>query len=331
MAWLTVRKIEIVLAFAIVAAITLGALHLLQGPQKEQHRFLSFSVSSGESFKSVSLRLKEEGVIRSEPFFYYLGRITRQSAHLKAGEYELNEDMSAWEILNVVTGSHVKLYRITFKEGFTMFQVAQALEDAGLVDANQFLESCWDSGFLAELNIPSMTVEGYLFPETYFIPRGSSSRSIIRMMVEMFWSRIPDSYLERARQSQLSFHEMVIMASVIEKETGLVGEMSLISSVFYNRLKDHMRIQSDPTAIYDIAPYGGKVTREHLFRKTPFNTYQVDGLPLTPIASPGILSIQAALSPQQSTYLYFVSRRDGSHHFSSTYEEHREAIGRYLQ
>jgi UPF0755 protein len=315
----------------VVIVLTLIGLYSMQGPRQEQRRFLGFSISAGESFKSVSLRLKEEGVVRSEPFFYYLGRITGKSAHLKAGEYELNDEMSAWEVLKVITGSHVKLYRVTFKEGMTMFQVAQTLEEAGLVDSIQFLEACWDHSLLAELNIPSPTIEGYLFPETYFIPRGSSSRAIIRMMVEMFWSRIPEAYLDKARKASLSFHEMVIMGSMIEKETGLVGEMSLISSVFYNRLESHMRLQSDPTAIYDIAPYGGRVTREHLFRKTPFNTYQIEGLPMTPIGNPGILSIQAALSPQTSTYLYFVSRRDGSHHFSSSYEEHREAIEKYLQ
>lgn len=331
MAWLNKKRIEILLALLVVGTVTLGVLYILQGPIKDQRRFLSFSVNAGETFKSVSLRLKEEGLVRSEPFFYYLGRLTGKSGHLKAGEYELNNEMTAWEVLKVITGSHVKLYRVTFKEGMTMFQIADVLEDAGLVDSSQFLETCWDVALLRELNVPSPTFEGYLFPETYFIPRGSSPRSIVRMMVEMFWTKVPDSYLEKARKSILSFHESVIMASMIEKETGLVGEMSLISSVFYNRLHDRMRLQSDPTAIYDINPLGGRVTRDHLFRKTPFNTYQIEGLPMTPIGNPGILSIQAALSPQQSTYLYFVSRRDGSHHFSSTYEEHREAIERYLQ
>jgi UPF0755 protein len=182
-----------------------------------------------------------------------------------------------------------------------------------------------------ELNIPSPTVEGYLFPETYYIPRGSSPRTIIRIFVDMFWQKIPQSYEDDARTGDLSFHQAVTMASVIEKETGLVGEMSLISSAFHNRLKQNMRIQSDPTAVYDILPLGGRVLRDHLFRKTPFNTYQIPALPLTPISNPGILSIYAALHPQDTKYLYFVSRRDGSHHFSETYDEHKEAIERFLK
>ncbi len=304
---------------------------LVKAPASDSRRFLSFSVDSGESFKSVSLRLKSEGLIRSEPVFYYLGRVSGKSALLKAGEYELNTEMSAWEILNVIVGSHVKLYRITLKEGINMFQVAQALDDLGLVDRIQFLETCWDSQFLEELHIPSPTVEGYLLPETYFIPRGSSPRAIIRTFVDMFWTKIPQSYLDEARNGNLSFHELVTMASVIEKETGLVGEMSLISSAFHNRIAQRMKLQSDPTSVYDILPFGGKVTREHLFRKTPFNTYQIQGLPITPISNPGVLAIYAALHPQKTDYIYFVSRRDGSHHFSATYEEHREAIDRYLK
>lgn len=328
------RKLSNILLLSLILALTLGALtftYLVRAPSVESRRFLSFSINSGESFKSVSLRLKSEGLIRSEPVFYYLGRITQKSAELKAGEYELNTEMSAWEILNVIVGSHVKLYRVTIKEGMNMFQIAQILDEAGLVDRLQFLETCWDSQFLQDLGIPGPTVEGYLFPETYYIPRGSSPRAIIRTFVDMLWSRVPQSYLDEARAQNLSLHEIITMASMIEKETGLVGEMSLISSVFYNRLAQKMKLQSDPTAVYDILPLGGKVTREHLFRKTPFNTYQIQGLPFTPISNPGILSIYAALHPQKTDYLYFVSRRDGSHHFSASYEEHREAIEKFLK
>ena len=118
---------------------------------------------------------------------------------------------------------------------------------------------------------------------------------------------------------------------MIEKETGLVGEMTLISSVFHNRIDQGMRLQSDPTAIYDMSPLGGRVLREHVLRKTPFNTYATKGLPLTPISNPGILAIYAALHPQRTDYLYFVSRRDGSHHFSATYDEHKGAIEKFLK
>jgi len=288
-------------------------------------------VESGESFGTVSKRLKEEGLLRSQRFFYYLGRVSGKSGSLKAGEYELNTEMTAWELLKVITGSHVKLYRVTIPEGLTMFQVAQILNDLGLVDQIQFLESCWDPVFLEELQIPSFSVEGYLYPETYYIPRGSSPRSIIRMFVEMFWSRMPDVEIDGAHYGPLSIHEAVIMGSMIQKETGLVAEMGLISSVFHNRIRKGMRLQSDPTAVYDLLPYGGKVLREHLFRKSLFNTYAIQGLPITPISNPGYPAIYAALHPQKTDYLYFVSRRDGSHQFSASFDEHRQAIQKFLQ
>ncbi len=321
-------------AFLVAALAGIGIiifLSMLNSPRNETRRFLPFTILQGESFGSISGRLEEEGIIRSKPFFYYLGRATGKSGELKAGEYELNTLMTSWEILSVLTGSSVKLHRFTIKEGTTMFQIAQDLDQMGLVDKVQFLELCWDPALLEELSIPSFTVEGYLFPETYYLARGTPPRKIIKNFVEMFWTKVDEQYLETAKQRNMSIHEALIMASVIEKETGLAGEMAIISSVFHNRIAKGMKLQSDPTAIYDIAPYGGRVTREHLFRQTPFNTYQIPGLPLTPIANPGILSIHAAFHPEKSTYLFFVSRRDGSHHFTSTYEEHQEAIKRFLK
>lgn len=299
--------------------------------EESPERFVPFSITTGESFRAVSKRLKEEQLIESEPFFYYLARLTGKSGELKAGEYELNDAMSPWEILKVITGSRVKLYRITIREGMNMFQIAEYLRDRGLVDKIQFLEAAMDPSFVEELNIPSFTVEGYLFPETYFVSRGTPPRQIIRMFVDMFWSKIPEDFLVDLKSRDLSFHEIVTMASVIEKETGLAAEMGLISSVFYNRIEKRMRLQSDPTAVYDIMPYGGKVLRRHLLRKSPFNTYQIDGLPLTPITNPGLLAIQAAIYPQRTDYLFFVSRRDGSHEFTSNYADHVRAIEKFLK
>lgn len=280
---------------------------------------------------SVSERLEQEHLVRSKQFFYYLGRLSGQSSRLKAGEYELNTKMSSWEVLTVITGSHVKLHRITIPEGSTMFQIARLLEEQNLVDERQFLETCWDRAFLDELMIPSFSAEGYLFPETYFIPRGSSPKAIVRMLVDMFWSQVPVNVIEQVKIGSLSFHESLTMASIIEKETGLAGEMRLISSVFHNRIKKRMKIQSDPTAIYDLLPYGGRVTRDHLFRKSPYNTYQTPGLPIGPISNPSAGAIYAAVFPERTDFLYFVSRRDGSHEFTSNYDDHKRAINKFLK
>jgi UPF0755 protein len=323
--WLWARWFA-VLGLALAVLLIFFSLH-----EPAPNRFVAFQIESGESFRAVSRRLKENQLIESEPFFYYLARLTGKSAELKAGDYELNDAMSPWEILKVITGSRVKLYRITIREGMNVFQIADYLRERGLVDKIQFLEAAFDPAFVEELHIPSFTVEGYLFPETYFVSRGTSPRQMIRMFVDMFWSKIPDSFIDEAEERELSFHEYVTMASVIEKETGLAAEMGLISSVFHNRFERGMRLQSDPTAVYDIMPYGGKVLRRHLLRKSPFNTYQIDGLPLTPITNPGLLAIQAALYPQKSDYLFFVSRRDGSHEFTTNYADHVKAIDRFLR
>jgi UPF0755 protein len=323
--------LSVFLGFALLAMGLVIFLSLLNSHPSGDRRFIPFVIAPGETFGRVSDRLKADGLVRSREFFYYSGRLTGRSGKMKAGEYELNTHMSASEILEVIIGSSVKLVRVTILEGMTMFQVASRLEEMGLVDKAQFLELCWDPVFLEELMIPSFSVEGYLFPETYYLARGTSARRMIRTFVEMFWAKIDDDDLERARRLNMSIHQAVTMASVIEKETGLTGEMGLISSVFHNRIAKRMRLQSDPTAIYDIMPYGGRVTRDHLFRKTPFNTYQIPGLPLTPVSNPGLMAIRAALNPQQTPYLFFVSRRDGSHHFSATYEEHKKAIDRFLR
>lgn len=320
--------------FLVISLVVVGAMifgSYLNSSPSTTRRFLSFSILPGETFGGIATRLKAEGMIRSRHFFYYSGRLTGRSGEIKAGEYELNTLMTSTEIIDVITGSSVKQYRLTIREGQTMFEVARQLDEMGLVDKIQFLELCWDKAFLEELSIPSFSVEGYLFPETYYLTRGTSPKRLIRMFVDMFWSRVTDEQLERARSTKLSIHDALTMASVIEKETGLSGEMGLISSAFHNRLEKGMRIQSDPTAIYDISPYGGRVTREHLFRKTIFNTYQIPGLPAGPISNPGKLALDAALYPQKTDYIFFVSRRDGSHHFSKTYDEHKEAIEKYLK
>jgi UPF0755 protein len=325
------RKLLItLLSFTLIIFILLSGVFYfsIQPPAYEKKRFLSFSITVGESFKAATRRLKTEGFIKNEAFFYYMGRLTSKSGKIKAGEYELNTEMTAWEILNVITGGRVKLYRITIKEGMTMFQVAEELERLGLMDQVKFIEAAWNPLFLEELMIPSVTVEGYLFPETYYIPRGSSARSIIKLFVDMFWTRVDEEYINK---THMSIHDIVIMASMIEKETGLSGEMGLISSVFHNRYRKGMKFQSDPTSIYNTKPYGGKPQKADIRRSSPFNTYRIKGLPLTPISNPGILAIHATAFPQTTDYLFFVSKNDGSHYFSKNYAEHERAINRFLR
>jgi UPF0755 protein len=179
------------------------------------------------------------------------------------------------------------------------------------------------------MGITADTLEGYLFPDTYYFPSGLESKSIITAMVKQFRIAFKPEWQTRAEELGMSVHEVVTLASIIEKETGAPEERPLISSVFHNRLKKGMRLETDPTVIYGIPDFDGNIKRRHLNTYTPYNTYKIKGLPPGPIASPGAAALEAALYPAQSKYLYFVSKKDGTHQFSATIKEHNAAVRKY--
>jgi UPF0755 protein len=179
------------------------------------------------------------------------------------------------------------------------------------------------------MGIQAESLEGYLFPDTYYFPRNTPIDRIIQTMLDRFNTVFTPAWADRARGIGLSRHQVVTLASIIEKETGAAGERPLIASVFHNRLARGMRLQSDPTVIYGIEDFDGNLTRAHLETPTPYNTYQVAGLPPGPIASPGRAALEAALFPEETDYLYFVARGDGTHQFSTRLDEHNEAVRRY--
>ena len=195
---------------------------------------------------------------------------------------------------------------------------------------DKFIKESRNIEWIDSLNIPSDSLEGYLFPETYHFSKQTSEHKIIHTMVDAFKKRvINQELLDRVQRSGLSLHEIITLASLIEKETGLNEERKHISSVFHNRLRKNMRLQTDPTVIYAINEFNGNIRKKDLNINSPYNTYRYKGLPPGPIASPGLKSITAALNPIKTNHLYFVSRKDGSHHFSSSLEEHNHAVRRY--
>lgn len=323
-----------------LAALPLVALGLLalawvelqrhaRTPAGEAKEEVSFVVEPGERLSAVARRLEEEGLIRSALGFRLLARIEGVDRRLKAGEYALSPALSPREILLRFERGLVRRHRLTVPEGWTLAQVADLVERAGLVSAAEFESRARDPGFVRGLGIPADTLEGYLFPETYFFPRGVGAEAILRAMVDRFRAAFPAEWEERAATLGMTWHEVVTLASIIEKETGDPVERPLISSVFHNRLKRGMRLETDPTVIYGIRNFDGNLTRRHLETPTPYNTYLIQGLPPGPIANPGKESLHAALFPAASPYLYFVSRKDGTHHFSRTYDEHQRAVRFY--
>jgi UPF0755 protein len=186
-----------------------------------------------------------------------------------------------------------------------------------------------DPGLINRFGINAPSMEGYLFPETYFFPKHLGGEEIIQTMVSRFEKTFPLEWRERAKTLNLTEHEVVTLASIIEKETGKGDERNLISAVFHNRIKRGMPLQSDPTVIYALPNFNGNLTRKHLSYLSPYNTYRVRGRPPGPIANPGTQSIEAALYPADVNYFYFVSKNDGSHYFSKTLGEHNRAVQLY--
>jgi UPF0755 protein len=198
-----------------------------------------------------------------------------------------------------------------------------------LVDEKAFMNLASDSKFLRSLNIHSSFIEGYLYPDTYLFDRSMGTREIIQIMVDRFWKAMTPEMQKRADELGMSLHKVVTLASIIGKESGYKDEKALISAVFHNRLKKGMKLQSDPTAVYDLGTFNGSITRTHLRRETPYNTYHINGLPPSPIGNPAVDSMQAALYPAPVNYLYFVSNNNGSHNFSSNLKDHNKAVLRY--
>jgi UPF0755 protein len=289
-------------------------------------------IKKGSHLRQVAQLLQEKGVIRSKHFFILIATLLGKKASIKAGEYEFSDFERPLEVLDTLVKGQVRRHLVTIPEGYTLAQVAQLLEDLNIVGKDEFLQKATSPVFIASLGLDraaGLTLEGYLFPETYHFIKEMDPQETIQMMVQQFKKVFGPELAERASQLGMSEKEVVILASIIEKETPLPDEKPLVSAVFHNRLSRRIPLQSDPTVIYGIKNFDGNLTKEHLLRPTPYNTYLIPGLPPTPICNPGKESILAALHPASVPYLYFVSKNDGSHFFSSEIEEHNRAVSRY--
>ena len=323
-----------IFALVFVAICTAGLLymHLLSWadrPMGAESREKLFTISPGQGFRQTAQSLQQEGLVSDAFRFTILARLDKKDKLLKAGEYFFSTTLTPREILGQMVEGRVHLYRLTIPEGYTLVQIAAAVSAAGLESEKNFLAAARNPETARSLGIEADTLEGYLFPDTYYFPRGLDSITIIATMVKQFQAAFGPAWKQRAKALEISVHEVVTLASIIEKETGAPEERPLISSVFHNRLKKGMRLETDPTVIYGIPDFDGNIKRQHLETHTPYNTYKIKGLPPGPIASPGALAMQAALYPAQSDYLYFVSKKDGTHQFSTTFKEHNAAVKKY--
>ena len=287
------------------------------------------TVKRGQSFAVTADRLQQAGLIESPFRLRLLARLERADKHIQAGEYLLSADMSPKEILTVMVSGKVRLYKFTVPEGYNYMQIATIVEKAGFTPAEEFHKTASDPEFVQQMGIDAQTFEGYLFPDTYHFPKDTEAREIVSAMVARLQSLVSDQWKEKAAELGLSFHEILTLASIIEKETGAPFERPLISSVFHNRLRKGMRLETDPTVIYGLKEFDGNLTRKHLRTRTPYNTYKIRGLPPGPIANPGLASIEAALYPADTEYLFFVAKKDTTHQFSTNLRDHNRAIRKY--
>ncbi len=277
----------------------------------------------------IAAALKDAGVIRSRMVFLAVAVARGAHGRLLPGEYEFDPQLPLLEIVRRLEHGRGLVHQVTIPEGLAAQQIAQLLSDRGLVDRDRFLRLLKDRGTLEQHQLEGDSLEGYLFPDTYRMVKGQSEQAIIQQMVRRFQEQFGPDVQTRALELEMSVREVLTLASLIEREARLPEERPLISAVFHNRLRRRMPLQSDPTVMYGLSRFSGRLTKAHLQSPSPYNTYLNHGLPPGPIASPGRASIMAALYPASSQYLYFVSRNDGTHAFSRTLREHDRMVRRY--
>jgi UPF0755 protein len=294
-----------------------------------QSGVVEIRIEQGEPFSMVVRKLRDQKVVSNEKLFSLWARYSGSEKKIHWGLYRFELPLSPAEVLNrMVQGKGIFL-RVTIPEGLTVKEVADLLAKMGIVPEEQFLAAAQDPEVLASLGLQDKGVEGYLFPNTYsFIPE-TPPREIILKMTEQFRKSVEPLAGHRKEDNGLTPHEIVTLASIIEKETGVEAERPLISAVFHNRLKLRIPLQSDPTVIYGIKDFNGNLTRKDLHASSAYNTYRIPALPPGPICNPGLSSLRAALHPASVPFLYFVSKNDGTHYFSENLEAHSQAVKIY--
>ena len=306
-----------------------GVWLYLDVPSADTGELRSVEIPNGTPFNQVAAMLEKEGVITGSRKFRWLAWFQGIEKEIKAGDYTFRTGMRPSEVIDMLVEGRYATIAVTIPEGFTVSQIAHIFQEKGLGQEETFVALSVDPHFIQSLHIKGNSLEGFLFPDTYQFRKGMGEDAILQEMVGRFKQVYSDPYRKRADELGLNQTEVVTLASIIEKETSDPSERYLIGAVFHNRLKKGIPLQSDPTVIYGIKDFNGNITKEDLQTETPFNTYIIKGLPPQPIANPGEESIKAALYPSPSNYLYFVSKNNGTHHFSATLEEHNRAVTTY--
>ena len=326
------RRTSLTLAFLCLLlppAFLLGQFWLFTTRPITPPTTVRLSIAPGMSINQTATLLEKNGIITSAGNFRLLNRLKKGKGAIKIGIYDFSKAATPEEVLRRLLAGDIVLRRITIPEGFALKEIAARLENLGYGPASEFFRLSRDRELLKSLDISGPSLEGYLFPETYFAAIDASPRQLLQMMVKEFRKRVPAELVTAARNQGLTLPQLVTLASIVQKEARKIEEMPTIASVYHNRLRLRMPLQADPTVIYGIANFNGNITKADLLRPTPYNTYTMATLPPGPIASPGADALHATAYPASTNYLYFVAKGDGSHAFSADLRSHNAAVSRY--
>ncbi|MBR4741472.1 MAG: endolytic transglycosylase MltG [Desulfovibrio sp.] len=323
------------------AGLWYTAYTFLHTVPETEGRTLSFDVLPGATFRQVSARLADAGLVTNARYFFWLARLTHHGQTLKAGRFALSTGWEPEKILHELLFGKPVLYRITIPEGLTYWQTAELLAEKGFVERDVFEKVVQDPNFLKNYGIPFSTAEGFLMPDTYLLKKEElqdpekkqkQAWKIAARLVETFFVKAEPFWPKKTRPSKEDLQRYVILASIVEKETAIPQERARVAGVYSNRLQRKMLLQADPTVIYGLGKtFTGRLLYRHLNDvNNPYNTYQKPGLPPGPICSFGIEALRAAIVPEQHDFIYFVAKTDGgAHTFSTTLANHNRAVEEY--
>ncbi len=325
-----------IIAFVIGVLIVINVFrsHFVTPVKPGSNEIVPFEVPPNANLQSISESLESRGLVRHAYSVYYLSKAKSvDKLTILAGEYELSPGMTPQKILDVLLSKKIIQHPITVPEGVNIYDVSQIVARSGLVSEDDIKRVMSDRALMIKLDIPALTPEGYIAPETFEFSRPVTAEQIISRFVEEGKKRLDEKlhdWKERAKELGYTPYQVLVLASIVEKETAKPEERGQIASVFHNRLRIGMPLQSDPTVIYGMMPsFNGNLTKDDLKRPGPYNTYLNTGLPPTPICNPSPDSIHAVLYPDDTDFLYFVGKGDGGHHFSKTYKEHQLAVANF--
>ena len=288
---------------------------------------MRITVSSGQTLTSVARMLEDSGLVASSGRFKMWARLRGEQSGIQAGVFDVPVGASMEGVLQTLTRGRGAFERVTIPEGQMLVEIAATVEDALGIPADSFLAATRDTSLLREFGITAADAEGYLYPTTYHVPLAAPAREVVRQMLDQFQNEWKINWNQRAEDLGLTPYETVILASIIEGEVRMDSDRSLVSSVYHNRLNRGMRLQADPTVIYSLGERRRLFFRDYRFQH-PYNTYLIDGLPPGPIGSPSAASIEAALYPAETSYLFFVADTTGEHVFAETLRGHNQNVQR---